>query len=145
MSVQMHHVGVVVNDLDAAIAFFTALGMELEGEAPIEGSWVDRINNLEGIRLDIAMMKTPDGEARLELTKFHSPALVSTEPEIALGNKLGLRTLMFSIDDLDATLAALRTHGGEPVGEVVQYENLYRICYVRGPGGVIVALAEQIS
>ena len=142
---QMHHVSVVVDDLEAAQAFFAALGMELEGEAPIEGPWVDRVNALDGVRVEIAMMRTPDGHGRLELTKFHHPAAISPEPENALGNALGLRSIMFSVDDVDATVAGLRAHGGALIGEVVQYEDIYRLCYVRGPAGIIVSLAEELS
>jgi len=142
---RMDHTSVVVDDLDAAKAFFVELGMELEGEAPIEGPSVDRVNGLDGIRVDIAMMRTPDGHGRLELTKFHSPAVVSPQPENALGNTLGLRSIMFAVDDVDGTLAGLRAHGAELIGEVVQYENSYRLCYVRGPAGIIVALAQRLS
>jgi catechol 2,3-dioxygenase-like lactoylglutathione lyase family enzyme len=142
---RMDHVGAVVDDLKAAIAFFVELGMELEGEAPIEGPWVDRVNGLDGVRVDIAMMRTPDGQGRLELAKFHTPTAVSAEPENALGNTLGLRSIMFAVDDIDATVAGLRAHGAELVGEVVQYQDSYRLCYVRGPEGIIVALAEQLS
>ena len=146
MTIQaMHHVSVVVDDLGAATAFFVALGMELEGESPIEGAWVDRVNGLDGVRVDIAMMRTPDGQGRLELTKFHSPQVVRPRPENALGNTLGLRSIMFAVDDIDATLAGLRAHGAELVGTVEQYEDSYRLCYVRGPEGIIVALAEQLS
>jgi len=146
MTIQrMDHVSVVVDDLEAATAFFLELGMELEGEAPIEGRWVDRVNGLDGVRVDVAMMRTPDGHGRLEVTKFHSPKAVSPEPENALGNTLGLRSVMFAVDDLDATVARLRAHGAELVGEVVQYQDSYRLCYVRGPAGIIVALAEQLS
>jgi catechol 2,3-dioxygenase-like lactoylglutathione lyase family enzyme len=141
----MHHVSVVVDDLEAAKEFFGALGMELEGEAPIEGPWVDRVNALDGVRVDIAMMRTPDGHGRLELTKFHHPAVVRPEPENALGNTLGLRSLMFAVDDIDATVATLRAHGAELVGTVEQYEDIYRLCYVRGPAGIIVSLAEELS
>jgi catechol 2,3-dioxygenase-like lactoylglutathione lyase family enzyme len=146
MAIQrMDHVSVVVDDLEAAKAFFVELGMELEGEAPIEGPSVDRLNGLDGIRVDIAMMRTPDGAGRLELTKFHSPKAVSPEPENALGNTLGLRSVMFAVDDIDATVAGLRAHGAELVGEVAQYQDSHRLCYVRGPAGIIVALAEQLS
>src|SRR3979409_2712200 len=108
MTIQrMDHVGVVVDDLEAAIAFFAELGMELEGEAPIEGPWVDRVNGLDGVRVDIAMMRTPDGHGRLELTKFHNPGAVSPEPKNALGNTLGLRSVMFAVEDIDATVAGL--------------------------------------
>ena len=106
---------------------------------------MDRLNGLDGIRVDLAMMRTPDGHSRLELTKFHNPAVVSAEPKNALGNTLGLRSIMFTVDDIDATLAGLRDHGAELVGELVQYENSYRLCYVRGPEGIIVALAEELG
>jgi len=142
---QMHHVSVVVDDLEAAKAFFVELGMELEDEAPIEGDWVDRINALDGVRVDIAMMRAPDGHGRLELTKFHAPTAIRAEPENALGNTLGLRSVMFAVDDIDSTVAGLRARGAELVGEVVQYQDSYRLCYVRGPEGIIVALAEQLS
>lgn len=146
MTIQrLDHVSVVVDDLEGAKAFFVELGMELEGEAPIEGPWVDRVNGLDGVRANIAMMRTPDGHGRLELTKFHTPAAVSAEPENALGNTLGLRSIMFAVDDIDATVAALRAHGAELVGEVAQYQDTYRLCYVRGPAGIIVALAEQLT
>jgi catechol 2,3-dioxygenase-like lactoylglutathione lyase family enzyme len=146
MTIQrMDHVSVVVDDLEGAKAFFSELGMELEGEAPIEGGWADRVNRLDGVRVDIAMMRTPDGHGRLELTKFHSPKAVRAEPENALGNTLGLRSIMFAVDDIDATVAGLRAHGAELVGEVAQYRDSYRLCYVRGPEGIIVALAEQLS
>ena len=146
MTIQrMDHVSVVVDDLKAAIAFFVELGMELEGEAPIEGPWVDRVNGLDGVRVDIAMMRTPDGQGRLELAKFHTPTAVSAEPENAPGNTLGLRSIMFAVDDIDATVAGLRAHGAELVGEVGQYQDSYRLCYLRGPEGIIVALAEQLS
>ena len=146
MTIQrMDHVSVVVDDLEAAIAFFVELGMELEGQAPIEGRSVDRVNALDGVRVDIAMMRTPDGHGRLELTKFHTPQSVSAEPANAPPNTLGLRSVMFAVDDVDATVAGLRAHGAELVGEVAQYQDSYRLCYVRGPAGIIVALAEQLS
>lgn len=146
MTIQrIDHVSVVVSDLEAAKAFFVELGMELEGEAPIEGPLVDRLNALDGVRVDIAMMRTPDGHGRLELTKFHHPSVISAEPRNALGNTLGLRSIMFTVDDIDATVAGLRARGTELVGEVVQYQDSYRLCYVRGPEGIIVALAEQLS
>lgn len=145
MAIQrMDHVSVVVDDLEAAIAFFADLGMELEGRTPIEGRAVDRVNAIDGIRVDIAMMRTPDGLGRLELTKFHSPPVISPEPENAPPNTLGLRSVMFAVDDVDATVAGLRAHGGELVGEVAQYEDSYLLCYVRGPAGIIVALAQEL-
>ena len=146
MAIQrLDHVSVVVDDLEAAIAFFVELGMELEGKAPIEGPWADRINGLHGVRVDVAMLRTPDGHGRLELTKFHAPPAVSPEPRNALGNTLGLRSIMFAVDDLDAAVAGLRAHGAELVGEVAQYEDAYRLCYVRGPEGIVVGLAQQLG
>jgi catechol 2,3-dioxygenase-like lactoylglutathione lyase family enzyme len=146
MAIQrMDHVSVVVDDLEAATAFFTELGMELEGEAPVEGRWVDRINGLDGVRVDIVMMRTPDGHGRLELTKFRTPAAISAQPENAPPNTLGIRSIMFAVDDIEDVVARLRTHGGELVGELEQYEDSYRLCYVRGPAGIIVALAEQLG
>jgi catechol 2,3-dioxygenase-like lactoylglutathione lyase family enzyme len=146
MTIQrMDHVSVVVDDLEAAQAFFVELGMELEGEAPIEGPEVDRLNGLDGVRVDIAMLRTPDGSGRLELTKFHHPEVVRAEPENALGNTLGLRSVMFSVEDVDATVADLRAHGGELIGEVEQYQDIYRLCYVRGPAGIIVSLAQELG
>ena len=141
---RMDHVSVIVDDLPAAIAFFTTLGMTLDGEAPVEGPWVDRLNGLEGVQVDIAMMRTPDSHGRVELTKFRNPELVELAPAIAPPNTLGLRQIMFAVDDLDATLAGLRAHGTELVGELVQYEDKYRLCYVRGPASIIIALAQEL-
>jgi catechol 2,3-dioxygenase-like lactoylglutathione lyase family enzyme len=141
----MDHVGVVVDDLEAAIAFFAELGMELEGEMPVEGRWVDRVVGLDEVRVDIAMMRTPDGHGRLELTKFRTPAVISAQPEPAPPNTLGIRNVMFAVEDIEDVLARLRTHGAELVGDVAQYEDSYRLCYVRGPADIIVALAEQLS
>ncbi|MFG2068762.1 VOC family protein [Micromonospora tulbaghiae] len=141
----MDHVSVVVDDLPAAIAFFTELGMEVEGEMPVEGAWVDRVNGMDGVRVDIAMMRTPDGHGKLELTRFRAPALVAAEPSDAPPNTLGLRSVMFAVDDVDDTVARLRAHGGELIGEVADYGDVYRLCYLRGPAGVIVALAQQLG
>lgn len=141
----MDHVSVVVDDLDAATAFFVELGMELEGGQLVEGAWVDRVNALDGVRVDIVMMRTPDGHGRLELTKFHAPPLVSAEPANEPPNTLGLRSVMFAVDDIEDVVARLRDHGAELIGEVAQYEDIYLVCYVRGPAGIIVALAEQLS
>jgi catechol 2,3-dioxygenase-like lactoylglutathione lyase family enzyme len=141
---RMDHVSVVVDDLAAAIAFFTELGLALEGEEAVEGDWVDRVNGLERVQVDIVMMRTPDGHGRLELTKFRHPKLVEFEPAVAPPNTLGLRSVMFAVESVDDTVARLRAHGAELVGEVAQYENLYRLCYMRGPGGIIVALAEEL-
>jgi catechol 2,3-dioxygenase-like lactoylglutathione lyase family enzyme len=141
---RMDHVSVVVDDLPAAIDFFTILGMELEGEAPVEGLWVDRLCGLKGVQVDIAMMRMPDGHGRVELTKFRNPDLVPTEPAMAPPNTLGLRQIMFAVENLDDTVARLRAHGAEPIGEAVQYEDKYRLCYLRGPAGIIVALAQEL-
>ena len=141
---RLDHVSVVVDDLAAAIAFFTALGMTIEGKAPVEGPWVDRVNGLENVQVDIVMMRTPDGHGRLELTKFRHPNLVETEPAIAPPNTPGLRSIMFTVESLDDTVARLRAIGGELIGEVAQYEDIYRLCYMRGPAGIIVALAEEL-
>jgi catechol 2,3-dioxygenase-like lactoylglutathione lyase family enzyme len=142
---RLDHVSVVVDDLAAAIAFFTTLGMEREGEALVEGPWVDRVNGLERVQVDIVMMRTPDGHGRLELTKFHHPALVEIAPAIAPPNTLGLRSVMFAVESVDDTVARLRANGAELIGEVAQYEDMYRLCYMRGPAGIIVALAEELS
>ena len=141
---RLDHVSVVVDDLAAAIAFFTALGMTIEGEAPVEGPWVDRVNGLESVQVDIVMMRTPDGHGRLELTKFRNPKLVEIEPAIAPPNTLGLRSVMFTVESVDDTVARLRANGAELIGEVAQYEDMYRLCYMRGPAGIIVALAEEL-
>jgi len=142
---RMDHVSIIVDDLAAAIDFFTTLGMTVEGGMPVEGPWVDRLNGLEGVQVDITMMRTPDGHGRVELTQFRHPALVDAEPANAPPNTLGLRQIMFEVEDLDDTVARLRAHGAALVGEVVQYEDKYRLCYLRGPAGVIVALAEALS
>jgi catechol 2,3-dioxygenase-like lactoylglutathione lyase family enzyme len=141
---RMDNVAIVVDDLAAATAFFVALGLELEGEATVEGSAVDRLVRLEGVRSDIAMMRTTDGHGRLELTKYHSPASRDGDPR-APANTLGLHRIMFAVADIDDVLDRLRPHGAELVGELVEYENSYRLCYVRGPAGILVALAEQIT
>jgi catechol 2,3-dioxygenase-like lactoylglutathione lyase family enzyme len=146
MTIQrMDNVGIVVEDLDAAIAFFTELGMEPEGKAQIEGLWADRTVGLDGVRSEIAMMRTPDGHGKLELAKYHAPTTVATEPENPPPNTLGLHRVMFAVEDIDDTVARLRAHGAELLGEVAQYENSYRLCYLRGPAGIVVALAEQIG
>lgn len=142
---RMDHVSVVVADLEAAKAFFTALGMELEGEQPVEGPWVDAVCGLDNVRVDIAMMRTPDGHSKLELTRFRAPAAIRGESRDAPANTLGLRSVMFAVDDIDDALARLRPHGGELIGVLAQYEDLYRLCYVRGPEGIIVALAQPLT
>ena len=142
---RMDNVLIVVDDLEAATAFFAELGMELEGKAPVEGVWVDRVVGLDGVRADIVMMRTPDGHGRVELTKFHTPSAIRSEPQNAPANTLGIRRIMFAVDDLEDLIARLRTHGAELVGEVAQYEDSYRLCFVRGPEGIIVGLAEQLG
>jgi catechol 2,3-dioxygenase-like lactoylglutathione lyase family enzyme len=145
MTIQrMDNVGIVVDDLAAATAFFIELGLELEGEATVEGRWVDRIVGLDGVRSDIAMLRTPDGHGRLVLSKFNSPPATTAETNAPV-NTLGISRIMFAVEDIDAVLARLQAHGAELVGELVQYEDSYRLCYVRGPEGIIVALAEQLS
>ena len=141
---RMDIVGIVVDDLKAAIAFFVELGLELEGETTVEGQWVDRCVGLEGVRSDIAMLKTPDGHSRLELSKFHTPPAITAEPNAPV-NTLGMGRIMFAVEDIEDVIARLKAHGAELVGEVVQYEDQYRLCYVRGPEGVIIALAEELS
>ena len=142
---RMDNVGIVVDDLDAAVAFFTELGMELEGTAQVEGPSADRTVGLDGVRSDIAMMRTPDGHSKLELSRYLAPAAVVAEPENPPPNTLGLHRVMFAVDDIDDTVARLRGHGAEVLGEVARYESLFRLCYLRGPAGIIVALAEQIG
>jgi catechol 2,3-dioxygenase-like lactoylglutathione lyase family enzyme len=142
---RMDNVLIVVDDLEAAKAFFAELGMELEGQTTVEGPSVDRVVGLDGVRADIAMMRTPDGHGRVELSKFHTPPAVRAEPESAPANALGMRRIMFAVDDLDDVVARLRGHGGELVGEIAQYEDSYRLCFLRGPEGLIIGLAEQLS
>ena len=144
MAIQrMDNVAIVVDDLDAAVAFFTELGMELAGKAQIEGPWADRTVGLDDVRSEIAMMRTPDGHGRLELAKYNTPAAAGVEAQPP--NTLGLHRVMFAVDDIDDTLARLRAHGAELLGEVAQYEDSYRLCYLRGPAGIILALAEKIG
>jgi catechol 2,3-dioxygenase-like lactoylglutathione lyase family enzyme len=142
---RMDNVLIVVEDLDAAKAFFTELGMELEGEQLVEGPWADRVVGLDGVRADIAMMRTPDGHGRVELSKFHTPQATRSEPEDAPANTLGMRRIMFAVDDLDDVVARLRNHGAELVDEIAQYEDVYRLCFVRGPEGIVIGLAEQLG
>ena len=141
---RMDNVGIVVEDLDAAIEFFTELGLTLEGRMPIEGEWAGRVTGLHGQRVEIAMMRTPDGHSRLELSRFLTPPPVADHRNAPV-NALGYLRVMFAVDDLDDTLARLRSHGAELAGEVVQYEDVYRLCYVRGPEGILIGLAEQIG
>lgn len=141
---RMDHVGIVVADLEAATEFFLALGLELEGEASVEGGLVDRVVGLDGVRAKIAMLQTPGGQAKVELSEFHAPAAAGGDPE-APANTLGIRHLSFLVDDVEAVLAGLRARGTELVGELVRYGDSYLLCYVRGPEGIIVELAERIG
>jgi catechol 2,3-dioxygenase-like lactoylglutathione lyase family enzyme len=146
MTIQrMDNVLIVVDDLEAAKAFFAELGMELEGETTLEGPWVDRVVGLNDVRADIAMMRTPDGQGGVELSKFHTPAAVRAEPQSAPANTLGMRRIMFTVDDVDDVVARLRSHGAELVGEIAQYEDIYRLCFLRGPEGIIIGLAERLN
>ena len=141
---RIDNVGIVVDDLAAATAFFVELGLEPDGEATVEGRWVDRVVGLDRVRVDVAMVRTPDGHGRLELMMFHTPTAIGAEPN-APANTLGIRRIMFAVDDIEDVVARLRTHGAELVGELAQYKDSYRLCYVRGPAGIIVALAEQLG
>jgi catechol 2,3-dioxygenase-like lactoylglutathione lyase family enzyme len=142
--VQMDNVGVVVDDLAAVVAFFVALGLDVEGEATVGGPEVDVLVGLEGVRCDMAVVRTPDGHGRLELMKFHSPAAPAAPDPAAPVNAFGFRRVMFAVEDIEAVLARVRPHGGEPLGELVQYGDSHRLRYVRGPEGIIVALAEKL-
>lgn len=145
MTIQrMDHVGIVVNDLADAVAFFVDLGLELQGETPVEGDWVDRIVGLEGVRAQIAMLQTPDGHGKLELAQFHAPP-TDSDHQLAQANALGIRHVTFAVDDIDAALARVRARGAELVGELGRYRDSYRLCYVRGPEGIIIELAEPID
>jgi catechol 2,3-dioxygenase-like lactoylglutathione lyase family enzyme len=140
----MDNVGIVVEDLDRAIAFFAELGLVLEGRMPIEGEWAGRVTGVRGQRVEIAMLRTPDGHSRVELSRFDSPAIAS-DHRTAPVNSLGYLRVMFAVDDLDATLARLGAHGATVVDEIVDYEGIYRLCYIRGPEGILVGLAQQLA
>jgi catechol 2,3-dioxygenase-like lactoylglutathione lyase family enzyme len=142
---RMDNVLVVVEDIEAAKAFFAELGMELVGEAQLEGPWVDRTVGLEGVRADIATMQAPDGQGRIELSRFHTPPAVRAGAENAPANALGIRRIMFAVDDIDDVVARLRKHGAEVVDEIVRYEDIYRVCFLRGPEGIILGLAEELG
>ncbi|MEA2489887.1 MAG: hypothetical protein QOH21_1679 [Acidobacteriota bacterium] len=142
---RMDNVLIVVEDIEAAKAFFLELGMELEGETQVEGPWVGQVIGLDDVRADIAMLRTPDGHGCVELTKFHTPPAVRADPENAPANALGIRRIMFAVDDIDDVVARLRSHGGELVREIAQYKDLYRLCFLRGPEGIIIGLAEQLG
>ena len=141
----MDNVLLVVDDLEAAKAFFTELGLELEGETTVEGPSEDRLIGLQNVRATLALMRTPDGHGRIELDKFHTPEAIRTGPENVPVNALGIRRIMFTVNNIDDIVARLRAHGAELVGEMVQYEDTYRLCYIRGPEGIIVGLAEQLG
>lgn len=146
MAIQrMDNVGIVVDDMKAAIAFFEELGMELEGEAQVEGPVADGSVGLDGVCCDIAMLRTPDGLSRIELAKYLSPAVNDPTPRNPPHNTLGMHRVMFTVDDIDDVVARLRSHGAELVGEVAQYEDSFRLCYVRNPEGFFVGLAEQLN
>lgn len=140
---RLDNIGIVVEDIDAAIAFFTELGLELEGRAPIEGEWAGRVTGLGDQRVEIAMMRTPDGRSRLEMSRFFAPPVVADHRRAPV-NALGYLRVMFTVEDLDDTLARLGKHGAELVGEVVQYEDIYRLCYIRGPEGILIGLAQEL-
>ena len=142
--VRLEHIGIVVDDLEGAKAFFTALGLEVDGETSVEGRLVDRINGLEGVRADVVILRTPDGNAKVELAKYRSPSYEGDDGP-APASAPGIRHILFVVDDIKASLAGLRAHGGEMVGELVNYEDSYWLCYVRGPAGIIVELAEKIG
>lgn len=142
---RMDNVLIVVDDLEAAKAFFAELGMELEGETTVEGPSVDRLIGLQNVRATLALMRTPDGHGRIELDKFHTPEAIRTGTEKAPVNELGIRRIMFAVNDLDEIVARLLAHGAELVGEMVQYEDIYRLAYIRGPEGIIVGLSEQLK
>ena len=146
MTIQrMDNVLIVVEDLEAAKAFFAELGMELEGETQVEGPWVSSVVGLDDVRADITMMRTPDGHGRVELAKFHTPAAVRAEPESAPANTPGIRRIMFAVEGIDDVVARLRRHGAELVGEIAQYEDSYRLCFLRNPEGFVIGLAEQLG
>lgn len=145
MAIQrMDNVLVVVEDLDAVIAFFVELGMELESRGPVEGRWVERVIGIDDVRQEVAMLRTPDGQGKVELAMFHTPKAISPEPRDAPANTLGIRRIMFAVDDIEDVVARLRARGADLVGELERYEDIFRLCYVRGPEGIIVGLAEQL-
>ncbi|GAA4106152.1 VOC family protein [Streptomyces hundungensis] len=145
MAIQrMDNVGIVVEDMDAAIAFFGELGMELEGRTEVQGLVADQCTGLDGVHCDIAMLRTPDGHSRLELSRYRTPAVISTDPQDRPHNVLGTHRVMFAVDDLEDTVARLRPHGAELVGGIARFEDSYLLCYLRGLAGIIVGLAEQL-
>ena len=141
---RMDNVGIVVEDIDAAIEFFTELGLNLEGRAPIEGDWAERVTGLRDMRVEIAMMRTPDGHGRVELSRFLAPPAIEDHRHAPV-NALGYLRVMFAVDDIDETLGRLRERGAQLVGEVVQYQDAYRLCYIRGPEGLLIGLAQELN
>jgi catechol 2,3-dioxygenase-like lactoylglutathione lyase family enzyme len=141
---RMDNVGIVVESLDAAIAFFTELGLELEGRGAIEGDWADGVTGLHQQRVEVAMMRTPDGHSRLELSRFLAPTVVADHRQAPV-NSLGYLRVMFTVEDIDDTIARLRKYGAEVVDRVVQYQDAYRLCYIRGPEGILIGLAEELG
>jgi catechol 2,3-dioxygenase-like lactoylglutathione lyase family enzyme len=146
MAIQrMDNVLIVVADLDEVIGFFVELGMELESRGPVEGRWVERVIGIDGVRQEFAMLRTPDGHGKVELAQFHAPRAVGGVPAGAPANTLGIRRIMFAVDDIEDVVGRLCARGAELVGEIVRYEDVYRLCYLRGPEGIVVGLAEQLS
>ena len=144
-SIRLDNVLIVVDDLETMKAFFLDLGMELEGETSVEGSWVDQVVGLKNVRSDIVLLRTPDGHGKVELSKFHNPVAVKGESEHAPVNTLGIRRIMFTVENVDAVVARLRNHGAELVGDIAQYKDVYRLCFVRGPEGIIVGIAQELG
>lgn len=146
MAIQrMDNVLIVVEDLDVVIGFFVELGMELENRGPVEGRWVERIIGVDDVRQEVAMLRTPDGHGKVELAMFRAPRAVRAEPEVAPANTLGIRRIMFAVDDIEDVVGRLRARGAELVGTIEEYEQIFRLCYVRGPEGIIVGLAEELG
>jgi catechol 2,3-dioxygenase-like lactoylglutathione lyase family enzyme len=141
----MDNVLIVVDDLDTVVAFFVELGLELVGKGIVEGRWVERVIGIDDVRQDVAMLRTPDGRNAIELAKFHAPEAIRSEPRDAPTNVLGIRRIMFAVEDIDDVVERLRAHGAELVGDVVRYEDTYRLCYLRGPEGIIVGLAQELG
>ena len=141
---RMDNVGIVVENIDVAVEFFTELGLELEGRAPIEGDWADGVTGLRDMRVEIAMMRTPDGHSRLEISRFLAPPLVGDHRNAPV-NALGYLRVMFTVEDIDDTLVRLGKRGAELVGKVAEYENMYRLCYIRGPEGILIGLAQELG
>ena len=142
---RMDNVLIVVEDLDAVIGFFVEIGMELDGRGPVEGQWVERVIGVDDVRQEVAMLRIPGAQGRIELAMFGNPEVIRAEPKNAPANTLGIRRVMFAVDDIDDVVNRLRARGAELIGEIVQFEQIYRLCYVRGPEGIVVGLAEELS